>query len=458
MSSQNTSAQSAASQPAPAKRGCAPWLVALIIILVGLGILILFIMAQMKPPPAVITERSWQTELTPVKLVKTQPTIQLFGMVEAPELITERTAYPADIAEVLAREGSRFQKGDVLVRLDDTELQLALVQRRTDLDLLAVRHASNQAALAEEKSLLAITKRELERQQTLSKRGAISGAQLEQTRSTVGRQQLQVAQRQLAVDEFEARRMQAQAALKQAELDVARATITAPFAGVVASLPVAPGDRLQPGQPIIAYYQPSQLEVRATIPDQRLPAIQADNLPLPTTASFGQQTVALELTRLAGQTASSSGGIDGFFQPAGNNAALLTPGQVLTLQLTLPAQNNVAVIPPDALYELKRVYIAKKLTGDDVPAMARRPDDADSNASPAVPITPKTYYRMQAVDVDVIGERSTINSRGNPSNNMLVRSDNLQTGDLLVTTQLPNAVTGLLITALPTADQQSTAE
>lgn len=451
----DTSSQIA--HPAP-KRGCAPWLVTLLIILVGAGALALFIKTRMQPPAANVSERSWQTEFLPIELVNTRPTITLFGTVEAPQLITERTAYPADIAAVPAREGSRFAAGDVLVELDDTELQLTLFQRRTDLDLLQVRHTSNLAALAEEKRLLDLTKRELERQQTLSRRGAISGAQLEQTRSSVGRQQLQVAQRQLAVDEFEARRQQALAALKQAELDVQRATITAPFAGIVASVNVAPGDRLQPGQPIISYYQPSELEIRATIPDQRLTTIQNAKLPLAATAEFANRNLNLQLVRLAGLTADRSSGMEGFFKPT-TQAKSLVPGQVLTIQLNLPTENRVAIIPPDALYELDRIYVAipaDKFAAEQAhltkKASASETEITSETASETKPQKMgEGYYRLKAVPVEVIGERRTINpTTGKANTQMLIKSKQLTPGDLAVITQLPNAVTGLLVTRLAT--------
>lgn len=478
---------SGSGSPNEKPRGCAPWVVVLVILVVGFLLVALLISSMQSPPKADVSERSWRTELLSVQVVDARPTVQVFGTVQAPNLITERAAYPADVATVNAREGTRFAAGDVLATLDTAELELVLTQRKTDLKLLEIRHKTNRSALQEERTLLQLNQKELDRQQALNRRGAVSGSQLEQTRANVLRQELAVAQRQLQVDEFPARLAQAKAAVKQAQLDVDRAVITAPFAGVVARVAIAPGDRMQPGQELVAYYQPADIEVAATIPDQRLATILPETLPLPAVGVIAGQSIPLQLNRLAGQADVGSGGITGFFGLAIATdqtvaQAQIAPGQIVSITLELPVEKNVVLVPPDALYASERVYLAipyqrefrasddadiaisddeqerldeclveRIVTADD--GLTKRQLTQQCKESLGIGYAlakgdkphyqrdkAERLYRLQRVDVTVLGERST--SAGIV---MLVRSEALQNGQWLANTQLPNAMNGLLV-------------
>lgn len=505
----STSAPIANRQPAQNDelRGCAPKQVFWVLVVLAIGALALITMKLLEDEkkPTEPQERSWRANLQKVNLIDARPTVQIFGTVEAPDLTTVRAAYAADVATTSVAVGTRFKKGDVLATLAGAELQLVLSQRKSDVDLLKVRQQSNKLALAEEKRLLKLSNDELNRQNRLASRGAVSGSQLEQTRSAVLRQQLAVAQRQLAVDEFPARLAQAQAALDKAKLDTDRAIITAPFDGIVATLDVAPGDRLQPGQPILSYYDPNEMEIRAPIPDKQLSSLPTNRLPLAAVGYSPNASYPLTLIRLSGKTSDNSGSINGYFalrdrlnqdqlnqgqlnqgqlnQDQTNSSNKLVPGQILTIQLQLPVEKNVASIPASALYELERVYIAepKKVTELDIEnykeklltnclekiifsaeesqTVSELREDCTKSAEEKIEKEQtnskkdlhKNQYRLKRIDVEVVGQwqpktANKTNTNKPPETELLVRSSELKNGMPLVTTQLPNAISGLLIT------------
>jgi len=86
------------------------------------------------------------------------------------------------------------------------------------------------------------------------------------------------------------------------------------------------------------------------------------------------------------------------------------PGRTLSLKLNLPVIDQLIPLPPVALYGTDRVYRV-------------------------------TDSRLEAVKVEHYGDR--LSDTGEPQ--VLVRSAALQAGDQIITTQLPNAVSGMLV-------------
>lgn len=160
------------------------------------------------------------------------------GAVEA----VRRTVIAAQVGgAVVALEvkaGDRVRAGQVLLRLD---------ARTADLGA-AASQAQVQAARA---SLDAAT-REVERQRQLAQKKYISQAALDRAE----------AQYKAARAQADAQIAQAAAARTQSGLHVVRA----PYAGVVAEVPVALGDMALPGRPLVTIYDPAALRVAAALP------------------------------------------------------------------------------------------------------------------------------------------------------------------------------------------------
>lgn len=377
-------------------------------------------------PPVAAQEKSWGVsalEVTPGRLT---PNLLLYGTVEAPKQAEIRAAVTADVARVDVREGQTVAADAPLVVLDERDLALSLRQREADLREIEAqiaseraRYAANQEALKRENALLELAKRAVTRAQNLNTRKMISESALDEAFQAVEKQALALNARQLEVDDhtarlaqLQARRARAEALRDQARLDLARAKITAPFAGRVVQAPIAPGDRVRPGDLLLEMYPTDDLEIRAQIPFRALPSVSAalaENQSLSATATVDGQSVTAQLDRLGGEAGQNKGGLDALFRIA-EGAQWLTPGRVLTLHMDLPPEENVVALPFEAMYGLDRIYRLEE-------------------------------GRMVALTVERVGEQR--NAAGQTQ--VLARSPDLQAGDRVITTQLPNAITGLKV-------------
>lgn len=172
---------------------------------------------------------------------------------------------------VLALEvkaGDRVKAGQVLVRLD---------ARAARLDAQASR-----AQVEASRAALEAAAREYERQQGLFAKRYISQAALERAEAGYKASRAQL----------DAQLAQAGVAGTQTDFHVVRA----PYAGVVAEVPVALGDMAMPGRPLLTLYDPSALRVSAAVPQSialRWSPERAPRIELPGLATPGPWVVPL---------------------------------------------------------------------------------------------------------------------------------------------------------------------
>lgn len=184
-------------------------------------------------------------------------------------LAPEITGRVIEVSPSLA-VGGFFERGDVLVRLDDRDYELAVVAARAQ-----VAQASARLVLEEEEAAVA-------RQQW-----AVLGKG-EPTPLVV--RAPQVAEARAALEA-------ARAALERAERDLDRTVIRAPFAGRVREKRVDLGQVVAPGNSLATLYSVDVAEIRLPVPDDQLAFL---DLPLGHRDGAGP-AVAIEAT-FAGQT------------------------------------------------------------------------------------------------------------------------------------------------------------
>jgi len=172
------------------------------------------------------------------------------GVVEAVRQTVIAAQVPGAVVELNVKAGDRVQAGQLLLRID---------ARAAD-QTAAASNAQVQVARA----ALDVATREYERQKQLHQKKYISQAALERAES-----------------EFKA--TSAQVAAQMAQAGVARTqtglhTVRAPYAGVVAEVPVALGDMAMPGRPLLTLYDPAALRVTASVPQSASGSVQADTV------------------------------------------------------------------------------------------------------------------------------------------------------------------------------------
>ena len=86
----------------------------------------------------------------------------------------------------------------------------------------------------------------------------------------------QIDQARAARDSAAAARDAARAVVAQAAQQSAYTVVRAPFAGVVASRDVEPGETVAPGKPLMRVYEPRELRIEVAVPQTRAEAIRRD--------------------------------------------------------------------------------------------------------------------------------------------------------------------------------------
>jgi len=379
-----------------------------------------------EPPQPQPKEKVWQVEVFEAQPERLAPSLTLYGDVETHSLLQAAAPGPGLVTEVRVRKGDAVSQGQLLLALDPRDFAVAVDQAEADVaDLeaqladLELRHRANQRTLKEEQRLLKLAQAELARVQSLRQQNLSSETDLDAARNALGRQELSVISRQSEVERYAVSRQQLEARLQrnrarrdEARLALERSRVIAPFDGIVSAVSVAGGDRVQTAQVLISVYPQNRLEVRARIPIRYQAEIQnalQRAQPLGARAELTGQPIELVLDRLAGEADPS--GIDGYFRIT-DGAQRLRLGNLLKLQLQRPAQADLVAIPFQAIYGNNRIYLLRD-------------------------------GRMHGIEVEAVGQQ--LSSASQAQARLLIRSPEIRTGDRIISTHLPNAVSGLKV-------------
>ena len=397
-----------------------------LILAAGIGGMTALVKSKPEREPLEAEERAWTVAAVPAVPGTVTPRLVLFALVDSPRITNLSSAVAADVVAVDVLEGQRVGPGDRLLALDDREIRLVLAQRdaemagfEADLEHETLRHRNNLVALEHEKALLDLSQREVARARDLAERGGGSKASLDQARREEERQMLAVEQRKLALREHDSRRKQIEADLararaqqSQAMLDLERTRVYPPFEGRITEVSVSPGDRVRPGDRLLAMYDTGMVELRAQIPLRRLPVVRAAlerGTALDARAVVDGREIRAVLHRLTAQVERGSGGADGLFRVTeGNN--WLQIGRTVEVTLDLPPIHGAITAPREALYGTDRVFL---LDGE----------------------------RMKSIEVERLGETHA----GDGDSRLILRSPHLRASDRLIVTHLPNAIDGLRV-------------
>tara|TARA_B100001121_G_scaffold275478_2_gene264005 strand:+ start:716 stop:1960 length:1245 start_codon:yes stop_codon:yes gene_type:complete len=398
----------------------------LLILAAGVAGFLLLRLTRPEPPDAEPAERSWRVGVQTLTLARHTPVLPLYGEVVAPDQLTVVASLAGRVAERPVREGDTVAAGALLVAVSEEDVTPLLHQAEAQVaDLEAqiaaesVRHRSDLRALESEQAILANARRQFQRLESLLARNLASRESLEAATDALARAELTVRTRQRAIDEYPARMASLEARLAQARAnwatvrrDADRARVLAPFAGVVTDIRVAPGDQVARNAPLLTLYPEDGLELRALVPEGYRPELEqalAAGAELRAEATEGGYR--FRLVRFSGQAS-----------PAGTEAILRLmpgtgrprPGALLPILLQRPARADTVAVPFSALYGADRVYLV---------------DD---------------QQRLRRVAVERVGEIR----RPDGSPWLLIAGPSLASGQRLVVTHLPNAVTGLKVDAV----------
>lgn len=167
------------------------------------------------------------------------------GTLQPEQQANVRAEVGGTVLQTYAEQGQRVGKGQVLARIDDAAL------RESEL--------SAKAAVTTAQNTVDLNKRQLERNDALLKAGAIAERDVELVRNQYSASEAQLAN--------------ARAQLANAEKQLSKATITAPFAGIVSARQVSAGDVVQSGGALYTIVNPSSMRLEAAVPADQLAAV-----------------------------------------------------------------------------------------------------------------------------------------------------------------------------------------
>ncbi len=192
---------------------------------------------KISPGTAALPTVEGKGDLVPVRLVKMPLTESAVGTVQAVHETTIASKLLSRVTEANIKAGQAVKKGEVLIRLDDTDLKAKLQQMRSGV---AVAEAAYGQAVTDEKRL-----------GTLLKSNAISQQEYDKASTRLKSSSAELKRSQEAVNEA------------QSILDYA--TILAPMDAVIIDKKVDAGDTVVPGQALLRLFDPSRMQLVANV-------------------------------------------------------------------------------------------------------------------------------------------------------------------------------------------------
>ena len=195
--------------------------------------------------PAAVAADAPALRTAPVQYREVEQTYAAEGVVEAVKLSTVAAQISGRVVAVNFDVGDRVNKGQVIVRIDPTEVNQA--------------YAASQAQIAQAEATLRNAKAQFERTQRLVERKFVSDAALDKAQADY-----------LAA---QAQRAAAEAGGGQAAATRSYASVIAPYSGVVSARHVELGEIAVPGKPLMTGFDPGELRVTASLPQFQLDTV-----------------------------------------------------------------------------------------------------------------------------------------------------------------------------------------
>ena len=265
-------------------------------------------------------------------------------------LVAQASGQIIDVSDEF-REGGFFEKGDVLLKLDDRDHQAEVKSAQANL-------------LTAEQSLL---EEKARGQQALTDWKRLGGSS--QASSLVLREpQLAAAQAQV---------LSAQATLEKAELDLERTKVTAPYAGRILSRSVDLGQVVSNNTQLATIYAIDSVEIRLPIKNKDLSFVnlpeqyrdgaknQAGSLVKFSSDLVGEQIWQGQLARTEGAIDENAqqlyvvAKIDDPYKSTASNQYPIKIGQYIKAQIAGKTVQNALIIPNSTIYQGTYVYVVE---------------------------------------------------------------------------------------------------
>lgn len=280
--------------------------------------------------------------------------------------------------------GSPVRRGQMIVKLDDSDFRIRVQQAQAQLDQAKATLRQNEAKIglrpgqkfnpenvpevAAARSALDLAEKNLRRYEKLVETGDISRAAYDQQKSQ--RDQLaqayqalihQAQQNYAAVANAQAAVDAAQTQVSLAKRNLGYTVVAAPMPGYVLDRPADIGEYVSPQQKVATIVNLNPLRVRIDIPEQAISQIHTGESVSVQVAAYPDRNFAGHVARISPSvtTASRTLTVEADVE---NPKAELKPGQFATVRILLPQTEAAVLVPQRALRTISGstyVYVIK---------------------------------------------------------------------------------------------------
>jgi len=312
------------------------------------------------PPPAPVSVAVATQESVPVEL-------RAVGTVEPSATVQVKSQIAGQLMSVHFAEGADIKEGDLLFEIDPRPYREALRQAEAALARDTAQMRQGEANVARDRAQAVSLDADAARNTQLAKEGIMSQSQADQSRSAADALRESTRADQAAVENSRAAIESDNAAIDNAKLNLSYCEIRSPIAGRAGNLLVQAGNQVKVSDvALVVINKLTPIFVSFGIPQQHLPDIRANSArrKLPVQVSLQGDTSKSTLGTLAviDNTVDTATGTIHLKATFSNENRFLWPGQFVNVALMLDTQNNVTVVPSEAVQAGQRgqmVYVVK---------------------------------------------------------------------------------------------------
>ncbi len=293
-----------------------------------------------------------KSSLVSVDAVQLEPlsqTIAIIGRLVARQAGQVAAQVAGAVVDMKVEVGDRVKQGDILATLDTASLaaQLKVVEG----ELLQAR-----AQLEFDRSDLRLAELGLKRQEDLKQSGAFSKAQYEDWVQKVARANASVARREAVVSTR-------QASLRVSQINLAKASITAPYDGVVTRRMAETGSYVRVGDPVVYLIADTTLEIEADVPSTRVVGL-SPGLKVAFELDNGQKFKAKVRAVLPSENPLTRTRMVRFEPDFSRNRERLADAQSVIVQIPIGIQRDILSVHKDAIIKRGNESIVFVVSGE----------------------------------------------------------------------------------------------
>lgn len=324
-------------------------------------------------------ERAWPVAAVAVTVADEQPDIDVFGAIVAGREVELRPLVAGHVIEVGPNfvEGGVLSAGELVIAIDPFDYEAAVSEGEAELAEARAKLAEIRADLAAEGKLLShdgeqveISRREVERRETLRATAAGSEKALDDARMVLSEHEQRLISRQQTIDRHRTRISQQEAVIRRLEVALERARrnlqetrLSAPFDGFLTGVDGHVGKQVSVGDRVARLIDARSLEVRFHLSDSQFARLLAAggyrSRPAKVIWRMGPEPFPFDavIERIESEIEAVAGGINLYARILRTDAQVpLRPGAFVEVQIPGRVYHDAIRLPEQAVYDQDTVY------------------------------------------------------------------------------------------------------